>query len=114
MPRISVSHHSRTYVHTCEVIISATFRRSGTWLCRHLHVFASSKQAGTAGLDGLDLGLRPCQTLEALGQLGAVKVQSLSCLDGAKGGAGPVANEAVCGEGSRGVQRTMLLSLLSV
>lgn len=41
--------------------------------------------AGTAGLDSVDLSLRPRHTLEARGKLGAVEVEALACLNGAKG-----------------------------
>jgi hypothetical protein len=55
-------------------------------LCEH---------AGTAGLDGLDLSLRPGHPLEARGKLGAVEVEALACLNGSKGRAGSAADAGV-------------------
>jgi len=45
----------------------------------------SSKEAGTARLNGLNLGLGPCQPLEASGKLSAVEVKSLAGLDRSEG-----------------------------
>lgn len=73
----------------------------------------SSEHAGTARLNCLNLGLRPGELLEALWQLRAVKEQSLAGLDGAKRLARCAANVATNGS-KTGVQRAVLLSLLSV
>lgn len=55
-------------------------------LCEH---------AGTAGLDSLDLSLRPCHALEACGKLGAVEVEALACLNGSKGRTGGATDAGV-------------------
>lgn len=73
----------------------------------------SGIEACAAGLDGLDLSLRPCKALEALGQLGAVKEGALAGFDGAERSSGcrtdAARRELVCL-----VQRAVLLRLLSV
>lgn len=70
------------------------------------------KHAGTAGLDGIDLGLRVGHSLEAGGKLGTVEVEALARLDGAEGRTGSAADAA--GEVARLVQGAVLLCLLAV
>lgn len=70
------------------------------------------KLASTAGLDGIDLGLRPCHALEACGELGAVEEKALACLDRTKGRTGSAADAA--GEVPGLIQRAVLLGLLAV
>ena len=71
-------------------------------LCEH---------AGAAGLDGLDLGLRPGHPLEACGKLGTVEVKALACLNGAEGRTGSASDAGVV---AGLVQRAVLLCLLAV
>ena len=77
---------------------------------------SSSKEARAPRLNGLNLSLGPSQTLEALGQLAAIKVHAFVGLDGAKRSARTVADEAVGGEGGLLllVQRAVLLGFLAV
>ncbi len=68
--------------------------------------------AGAARLNGVDLSLSPRQSLEACGQLGAVKEEALGCLDRAERGAGRAADAAGVVPGL--VERAVLLCLLAV
>jgi len=72
-------------------------------LCEH---------AGPTRLNSIDLSLRESHALKACGKLGAVEVEALARLNGAKGGTGCAANTA--GEVARLVQRAVLLCLLAV
>lgn len=74
--------------------------------------FHSNEKAGTARLDGLDLGLAPWQAPEAGGELVAVEDLALARLDRAESGAGLAANGAA-GEFTL-VERAVLLGLLAV
>lgn len=72
----------------------------------------SREEAGTAGLDGLDLSRAPPQAAEAGRKLAAVEDLALARLDGAEGRAGLAANGAA-GKGAL-VEGAVLLSLLAV
>jgi hypothetical protein len=74
----------------------------------------SCEEAGATRLNSLNLGLAPCQPLEACGELGAVEVESLAGLYGSEGSAGSAANLSPAGIGVCVVQRAMLLGLLAV
>lgn len=74
----------------------------------------SGEETGATRLDGLYLSLRPGQPLKALGELGAVKVHAVSCLDGTERPASLAANETANGSAVDCVQRTVLLCPLSV
>lgn len=75
-------------------------------------LFHLCEHAGTARLDGIDLSLGVGHALEACGKLGAVEVEAVARLNGAKGRTGCAANTA--GEVARLVQWAVLLCLLAV
>lgn len=68
--------------------------------------------AGSTGLNGLNLGIRPRQPVEPLWELGAVKELALLGLHGAQGSARAAANGAL-GEGGT-AERAVLLGLGAV
>lgn len=73
----------------------------------------SCVEAGTTGLNCLDLGFSPCHTLEAPRKLGAVEEGALSSLNRAERGSRRSADVASRELGAL-VQRAVLLGLLAV
>ena len=87
---------------------------------RAFHTYSHARQANlcdharAAGLNGLDLGLRPRSTPESLRQLVPIKVFTRSRLDGAEGSARVPADEAAVVGGGRTSERAVLLGSVAV
>lgn len=113
-----VSFRSRN-PYSPDLIMYIKFARYVLHLLQKSHSYdrpESCVQAGTTGLDGLDLCLGPREPAESSRKLRAIPELSLLRLDPAKGRAGGAANMPAnnCREVHRLIQGAVLLCLLSV
>jgi hypothetical protein len=81
-------------------------------VCAHFIVLCSSKLAGAAALNGLNLGNVEGDAAEARGELGEVEEHALGGVDGAELGARGAADAA--GGADRLLERTVLLGVVAV